>query len=73
MVGLLPTTYVPGPKLAGHNALYHQLALRQGAQYVGCSRGLNPNDGSLMSDGLHLTVKGQDILLRCLRKAAFGY
>lgn len=73
LLGLLPTTYVPGPELAGHNALYSALAARQGAQYVGCGKGLNPNDGSLMGDGLHLTVKGQDILLRCLRKAAFGY
>lgn len=73
MVGLLPTDRVPGAQLAAHNMLYSQLALRQGATYVGCGKGLNPADTSLFNDGLHLTAKGQERLARCLRLAAFGY
>ena len=73
VIGLLPTTYVPGAELSAHNVLYGQLAARQGATYVGCGKGLNPSDPSLFNDGLHLTTKGQDRVARCLRKAAFGY
>ncbi|KAI7843552.1 hypothetical protein COHA_002794 [Chlorella ohadii] len=73
VVGMLPTLAVPSAELAAHNILYSQLAARQGGTYVGCGRGMSPSDTSLFNDGLHLTVKGQDRVARCLRMAAFGY
>ena len=70
MLGLLPTTTATAADVAAVNRQYAALAGRQGARYAACGQQLDPRDKKMMSDGLHLTSKGHDVLLACLRTAA---
>lgn len=70
VLALLPTTKAKASDLARVNRQYSDLARRRGAQYAPCGQQLNPRDKKLLNDGLHLTTKGHDALLACLRKAA---
>lgn len=53
----------------GYNARYAAMARRLGVTYSTCGQGLDPNNRTHMSDGVHPTAAGHAKWLTCLRAA----
>lgn len=53
--------------VAGYNARYQAMAQRLGITYSACGQGLDPQNRTHMSDGVHPTAGGHTKWLTCLR------